>query len=687
MTDRGWTDDARTGLDQDELGRSSYAIEAAKLIAAKQTFESSIVFGISGPWGSGKSSLVNMIVDALQKQDENYCVARFTPWATHDVAGLVSEFYAALGQSLPPSTGDRVRAGLGVLAAVAAPTARLIPLAGEFAGKLAEKAEESLKGQRPWDEIFRDVSKRFEDLNKPILVVVDDIDRLQPEELLTLLKVVRLLGRFPGVQYLLAYDDETLYRSLNTQRGTAAPDGSAERFMEKIVQYPLVVPPLLRYQQMRLLREGLGKVAGSDLAASGRFEALVDCFLAILATPRAIDRFIAQLEHHLPLVPAEEIDQADFVLLTLLRVSVPGVFNALPGHREQLLSGATGMRIPGRDGGVDPFDIGAILDLAPERLRAVTLRLLISLFPKVLHGTHWQGYPANSGKGASVEGYFDRYFAMSITDNDVSDLAVAHAIREGTSGRSEYLKVLLTDPDADRVGLAITKLEASNARPATDGDLLALVRSVAEVIESISPDGGWLGSRSQALYWIGSLVSALNKGADSGDVVEALAFKETTDLLSVWYRVQAQLGQLHDEEPAWAKDLESAIAERCLQDFVRNLRLGDKAAPDDWVGEQRVFLQQSAFQHEVRERVAGLVASGEVTLADVAARVVVLRVEGVEPNIRHLLGEPEQSSFDMIAPPGDDPWYALPPVEGVEPTNVNWPNRRLFAQGKLRAPV
>jgi hypothetical protein len=98
---------------------------------------------------------------------------------------------------------------------------------------------------------------------------------------MTLLKVVRLLGRFPGVQYLLAYDDETLFRTLSSTSAVVVNDGSAERYMEKIVQYPLLVPPLLQYQQLSRLNDGLAQVARSTRrtdSGDDRLSALVHCF-------------------------------------------------------------------------------------------------------------------------------------------------------------------------------------------------------------------------------------------------------------------------------------------------------------------------------------------------------------------------------------------------------------------------
>ncbi|MGP5600020.1 P-loop NTPase fold protein, partial [Glutamicibacter arilaitensis] len=206
--------------------------------------------------GSGKTSLVNMIVEDLQKKHSEWEVSRFTPWATSDVMGLLGEFYSTIAEVLPKKRGRRVRKALAVTASVAAPAANLIPYAGGTAAEGIRLAGEALAKLPSWEVAFGKASEELKKLQKPILVVVDDIDRLNGDELLTLLKVVRLLGRFNGVHYILAYDDETLYRSMMSSNAVSSHDGTAERFMEKIVQYPLFVPPLLRHQQISRLNSG-----------------------------------------------------------------------------------------------------------------------------------------------------------------------------------------------------------------------------------------------------------------------------------------------------------------------------------------------------------------------------------------------------------------------------------------------
>lgn len=96
-----WTDAPITAKSEDELGRTDYAVHAARLIADSHSWEDSIVLGLTGPWGSGKSSMLAMISEELDATYPSWQVARFTPWATGDVAGLLGDFYASLSQALP----------------------------------------------------------------------------------------------------------------------------------------------------------------------------------------------------------------------------------------------------------------------------------------------------------------------------------------------------------------------------------------------------------------------------------------------------------------------------------------------------------------------------------------------------------------------------------------------------------
>lgn len=339
-----WSDEPIVSEDEYDLGRVPYAAQAARLITESDPSRSSIVFGLTGAWGSGKTSMLNMIQEEIEKTCPAWQIARFAPWATSDLDGLLGDFYASLSAALPPNKARRLRKSLGSLAQVAAPAAKAIPWVGASVATATKMAGEALVKQEPWDKAFRRAEQELLAPETPILLIADDIDRLQSAELLGLLKVVRLLGRFKGVHYLLAYDEATLFQTLSESDLIGGESDAAARFLEKIVHYPFVVPPLLETQLIDRLDAGIDKAVadtGRRPLASERLGVLRKVYLSQLSTPRAIDRYLAQLRHHLPLVNQNEINDEDVVILTLLRTAFPVLYARLPQWRDELIAGHT----------------------------------------------------------------------------------------------------------------------------------------------------------------------------------------------------------------------------------------------------------------------------------------------------------------------------------------------------------
>lgn len=238
-----WRDDAITSPDRDTLDRAHIPNRVAQLINGTHTWESSMVFAITGPWGSGKTSLLELTCNQLS----TWHIARFTPWAASNPDSLLAEFYSALTTALPKTcTTKKIRAGFAQCLTAASPLANYIsmPFVGQAVAKAVTMAADALAQRPSWNTAFTATSKALAEKQIKLLVVIDDMDRLQPDELLAVLRVIRLLGRFPGVSYLLAYDEDTLFATLTTTNDR----DRARRFMEKIVQYPIAMPPMLPHR-------------------------------------------------------------------------------------------------------------------------------------------------------------------------------------------------------------------------------------------------------------------------------------------------------------------------------------------------------------------------------------------------------------------------------------------------------
>lgn len=692
MAETVWTDEALEVGRDDTLGRLSYAQRAAERLHRTHSFESSAVFGLSGPWGSGKTSLVNMIIEELENKHPEWAVARFTPWATSDVAGLLGEFYSSLAGALPKKRSKQVRRALAVTASVAAPAVNLIPVAGGVAAEGFRIAGEALGKSPSWQAAFTKASEELKELKTPILVVVDDIDRLHGDELLALLKVVRLLGRFDGVQYLLAYDDETLYRSMRVSGAVTAGDGSAERFMEKIVQYPLFVPPLLRHQQITRLNTGLESVTrhtiddGSD---GQRLSGLIDCFTNLLRTPRAIDRYIAQLRHHIPLLEPDEVDDEDVHLLTLIRVSCPSLFTDIPRYRAELISGHTGEWKRGA-GPLEhvSFDIEPLLKDVPAELRRSAQDLLVALFPKVAEEGRHATYGSRRHQSIQHDEYFDRYFAMSILDHDISDITVEVAIRAAVDGNATPLRDLLLGTPGERRSLALSKFLGPINQPTTDADRIQLAEIMAGIANDLPSHGvGPFSDQDRVLAWIGRSLAQLDKQIPAQTLHTVLWKLDGSALrIQAWRSVEYNIEETHRSGlPDWYDEVMTMLVDDATTGILEHLRQGDDAEIKSGIGYQVQFIlrhQPERLRAEVHE----LLASDTIDLSILASRLVSARtITGVTPDW-HLSKDFEQDTFNQLAPPSDDPWYHQPKQEDLDLRDLSWANRRAFATGRVEQP-
>lgn len=690
MTNSVWTDDPLSSSAADTLERTTYARQAAELIHSTHTFKSSAVFGLSGPWGSGKTSLVNMIVEHLRESHPEWAVARFTPWATSDVTGLLGEFYSSLTQALPQKKSRQVRRALAITAGVAAPAATLIPYAGGSASEAIKTIGVALTKSPPWEKAFQKASAELKKLHIPILVVVDDIDRLHVDELMALLRVVRLLGRFDGVEYLLAYDDETLFRSLSAASAIGANDGTAERFMEKIVQYPLLVPPLLQHQQIARLNAGLKSVSrGDSNTDDARLSASIDSFVALLRTPRAIDRYIAQLQHHLPLIPADEIDDSDVLLLTLIRVSFPHLFNAIPAYRKELIAGHTGELAKNvRKFEYQRFNAEPLIALAPDQHRDVARQLLVSLFPKIREEGQISVNGSNTRRGVANEEYFDRYFAMGIPAHDVSDVTVQAAVTAAATGENSELTALLVPADDSRRLLALSKGTNPENQPSTDAGRLRLVGALADIANQLpDEDGTPFSSQDQTLTWLGRLLIALDPSTSPRTVLAALGHLSGSILrIRTWRTVEYELERRHvDALPGWYQEVTDALATEAVGDFLTHLEQGDNAPTEFGVGYKLHFAIRSGRTDELQSKIAELIEAGKIDRSTLASRIVSVRgAVGVRPNWE-LVPEFDQDTYNRLAPPGNDPWYDAP-IEDVDFHDLSWANRRRFVAGRVAPP-
>lgn len=457
----GWRDDPITTADQDTLQRAQVAQRIARLIDENHSPESSVVYGLEGPWGCGKSSVIALITTFLTKFDENrWHVVSFTPWATSGTEGLLSEFFSALATVAPKSSNSKDLRGLiSTYADIARPFAALIPVAGSAVAEATRSLETRLS--KPWNVAFEEIATELRTLGTPVLVVVDDIDRLQPGELFDLLKVVRLLGRFPGVDFILAYDEQTLIETLQNPDQSNASKARARAFMEKIVQYPLSIPPLLTSQIVKILDAGLTEILTPERVETSfdrnRFgDIILSTMPSQLTTPRAIERFLAQVREQFRSHDLSEMNDVDLILTVFLKVQFPDVFARLQSWKSELTRSSPSIASFGRREVEQPDwdQLFEVLDRNEDRRDARAV--LAVLFPATRAPSPSRAAP----RRFAHPDYFDRYLAQAIPEHDVPDAIVSRAIEKAAVGNGADLHSLLSADDESRVTLTLSKIRS-----------------------------------------------------------------------------------------------------------------------------------------------------------------------------------------------------------------------------------
>ena len=107
------SDDPIRSKREDRFNRAPFATRVADTTATRAD-PSSIVIGLYGPWGGGKSSTLNLMEEALSAHS-NVLVVRFNPWLFDSEDRLVRGFFDTLAATLSRSLATKAEKIGGLL--------------------------------------------------------------------------------------------------------------------------------------------------------------------------------------------------------------------------------------------------------------------------------------------------------------------------------------------------------------------------------------------------------------------------------------------------------------------------------------------------------------------------------------------------------------------------------------------
>lgn len=335
----------------DLLGRSPFVNNLARSIVDNKSTDTFCI-GIYGKWGSGKTSVINMLKNELgsiydaEINNENSVLISFNPWNFSCNEHLLKQFFIRLNNELC-NTRDEKLAEVGVALneySQALDIAKIIPYGGEiFAslGKLALiKVSSKLKNYSL--SSIEDISKQKEKViellkiqNKKIIVIIDDIDRLSNEEIRLIFKLVNSVANFPNIMYVLSFDKDIVVKALeDVQKG----DGNT--YLEKIIQIPISLPEVKKERINNVLfikLEELLKVYKVGSFESSYWEkAFPICIEPYIKNLRSIKRLCNLIAFKLTSIHSE-INFVDMVVISIIENFHPEIFQWIKDNEGTLV--------------------------------------------------------------------------------------------------------------------------------------------------------------------------------------------------------------------------------------------------------------------------------------------------------------------------------------------------------------
>jgi predicted KAP-like P-loop ATPase len=516
-------------LAEDELGRTGFATAVAKVIGQWGGHDS-LVLAIYGPWGSGKSSLKNMILEVMPSQNAKTITLEFSPWEWEGQEKVFEGFFSELssrlgsgdtskraaeaakkirvysamlsaagyitrGMRIPLivllysigfvgftplfTSNSRLILAVRILSGLAVLAGTVLVWSGGAGDKLAAYyAAKSEAARKSVADAKRDLQISLKALEKNVLIVIDDVDRLTPEGIKMVFQLVKANADFPNLVYLLLFQRETVEKALARMSGAGEVDGS--QFLEKVVQVGFDIPRLSTRTLEESIESAVSRIVQSP-PAQKRFDPqrwgklFVSAIKPYFRTLRDVKRFSNTLSFHFELYRNGDTFDAnpiDLIALEILRQFEAPLYREL-FTAQALLTGAPRSALGFNFSleGKKPADILIEKAIRPREAREI----LSNVFPPfawALAENQRSGVGSTPHAAAFRKDWlndlrachpdvFERYFKFSLSTEDLSESEMS-ALLSVIADRNGLVGKLRELAEKKLLGAAVMRLGAQN---------------------------------------------------------------------------------------------------------------------------------------------------------------------------------------------------------------------------------
>ncbi len=622
--------------EEDLLNRADFSNSLADAILKWKHRESWII-ALTGDWGIGKTSVKNLVVNRIKTTNQDTHIIEFKPWEWSSQDLIMSAFFIEIARELELRDDSkrykrlaekfrRYSYYLNNIQAVAGPAIKGVPLLlgmllggsffieifpnntslellsnliisvlaiwlvffeglGGLFKSIMDRNEHLVKENRQSITDFKnDIAESLSKINDPILIIVDDIDRLERHQILTIMQLIKSNADFENIVFLLLYSKPVLEKKItdNTQTG--------HEYMEKIVQVEFKVPEpdfiVLRRYVVEHLNSILDKMKCNNFDKVFDNSYFTDIFYqqglaSYFKNLRSVYKLINSFEFNLLSQLKNdylEVNFIDFMILETFRIFEPKLYSAIHANKDLMLGRLQNINNLIIMADEEKKDIANLFisDFCSSR----SINLLKTIFPG-FHSYIQESLDINSHQEKllknmiSHESRFDRYFMLEISSNELTTYEVIVFFENLDS--EESTKAYLNDIYEHNKFDSFIESSISNLDKIPDNLVDKYFKSLDYLLSIVNSEGMISDKRRVSFLFFDSLktfkdeqFNILNKFLDNN--YSSLLLTEIyarIEQRSENYSLNEQ--EINNTRDKIAKNIKSFI-ENQLEDFVKHER-------------------------------------------------------------------------------------------------------------------
>ena len=322
-----FSDNSLGNNSNDELGYQVYTEKLAHKIL-NSNFDKSFAIGINGKWGVGKTSFIDLLKRKVKGED--IISIDFKPWSSNTPKAVIIDFFEIVQKHISPFHYPLSRTIMKY-------SNKLVKLNNDSFTKSVHSAISFLYPDEPLSELYNQIDSALRSIDKKLIIYIDDLDRLDKEEILEVMRLIRNTANFYNTFFIVAYDRNYVTSALE-QLNSFNPNTYLEKIFQLEINMPYFRKHVLLNNLVKKLKQQLPvedhyKINSAILNKSPDEEKIV---FGWIQTMRDTTRLANSILLNYPKL-AKEVIFSDYLKVEILRMKYPLVYELLKNSTDDFL--------------------------------------------------------------------------------------------------------------------------------------------------------------------------------------------------------------------------------------------------------------------------------------------------------------------------------------------------------------